>query len=243
MVYRFFVLLCCFSCYFEAILPQEPQFSEELQFEERTFNFGEIKEEDGIVSHIFKFRNRGKKALHISSISVGCGCVQYEFPKEPIAPGAMGEVKVSYNPAYRPGFFSKEIVVLSNNNSFYSRIWIKGTVIPGRHPVEENYPYNYGNGLWMNFKVMAFGRMEKGSKKVMKLKFANDTDKDMQLFFVVVGGNTDIKFTSPHLLKAHEEGVMPIAYEYTGNYSAVTKVYPVINGKPTSTPLIIKVEK
>lgn len=234
------VLFLLFSSF--PLPAQEPKASQSLQFEERVFDFGEIKEQDGIVSHEFAFKNIGTEILHINGMSTGCGCVQYEFPKEPIRPGASGKVKVDYDPAYRPGFFSKEVVVLSNNNTNYNRIWVKGTVIPCQHPIEENYPYDYGSGLWMNFKVMLFGTMDEGNTKMMSLNFANDTDKDMRLFFVVIGGNTDIKFTSPQVLKAGEEGVMPVTYHYSGRFPAVTHVYPVINGKPAATPLIVKVE-
>ncbi len=239
MIFRFILLLLCCSLHPLFALPQEPQLSENLQFEERKFDFGEIQEQDGIVSHVFLFKNIGKTVVHISGMSTGCGCVQYEFPKEPIQPGRTGEVTVSYNPAYRPGFFSKEIVVLSNNNTCYNRIWIKGSVIPCRHPVSENYPYEYGSGLWMNFEIMAFGTISKGHSKTMELKYTNDTDKDMQLTFVVVGGNTDIKFTSPRLVRPHEEGIMPVTYLNSGQFGTETNIYPVVNGKVQAKPLTI----
>ena len=50
------------------------------------------------------------------------------------------------------------------------------------------------------------------------MKYVNDTDHDMQLMFVVIGGNTDIKFTSPRMVKAREEGVMPVEYQYSGRF-------------------------
>ena len=91
----------------------------------------------------------------------------------------------------------------------------------------------------MNFEVMAFGTIGKGGTKTMKLKYVNDTDHDMQLMFVVIGGNTDIKFTSPRMVKAREEGVMPVEYQYSGRFPAVTRVYPVINGRALMKPLKI----
>lgn len=219
------------------VYAQEPELSRNIQFKERVFDFGEIKEEDGIVFHEFVFENIGSGIVHINGISTGCGCVQYEFPKEPIRPGASGKVRVGYNPAYRPGFFSKEVVVLSNNNANYNRIWVKGTVLPCKHPVSENYPYEYGEGLWMGFEVMSFGTIGKGKEKTMKLEFANDTDKDMQLMFVVVGGNTDIKFTGSRTLKAREEAVMPVTYQYSGKFPAETRIYVVVDGKVLTKPL------
>lgn len=215
--------------------------SKALQFEERVFNFNEIKEENGMVTHEFKFRNISKETVYINDVTSGCGCVLFEFPKEPIGFNETGKVKVYYNPAYRPGFFSKEIVVLSNGNANYNRIWVKGTVIPCKHSVTENYPYKYGSGLSMNMEVMAFGTLAKGSTKTMKLKLANDTNANIELFFVVVGGNTDIKFTSPRALKAHEEGVTPITYHCSESFSGIKKthIYLVLNNKVLVKPLVV----
>lgn len=209
----------------------QPQHLKEVIFNKRVFDFGEIKEENGLVSHEFEFRNGVGIPIYINGISSGCGCIKFEYSKKPVLPNEISKIKVYFNPAYRPGFFSKEIVVLYNDNVYYNRIWIKGTVIPCKHPVSDNYPYEYGEGLWMNLEVMAFGYMDKGDEKKMSLKFANDTDRDMKLFFIVIDGNTDVRFTSPYILKAGEEKVMPITYHFSGRFSREVYVYPVVNGK------------
>ena len=206
-------------------------FSESLSFKERSYDFGKIQEKDGLVSHEFIFQNISKKPVAISGVFSGCGCVNFEYPKRPIKPNEKGTVKVYFNPAYRPGFFSKEIVVMTNDNKNYTRIWVKGTVEACVHPIEDRYPYAYGEGLWMNLEVMSFGYMKKGDEKKMELKFANDTDKEMKLFFIIIDGNKDVMFTSPYTVKPKEEKVMPVTYCYSGRYPREVDVYPVVNGK------------
>lgn len=218
-------------------------YSENLKFKERVFDFGKVIEADGIVSHDFLFTNTSGKAVSIAGVTSGCGCVAAEYPQYPIKSGVSDKIKVYFNPAYRPGFFSKEIVVLCNDNAYYTRIWVKGTVIPCAHPVSDNYPYEYGEGLWMNFEVMAFGYMNKGDEKKMELKFANDTDKDMKLFFIIIDGNTDVTFTSPYTMKAKEEKVMPVVYHYSGKFPREVCVYPVVNGKVLDKPLKVMCSK
>lgn len=226
-------------------IAQEAQFQylEELTYDHRVFDFGELKEKDGLVCHEFKCRNIGKKAIYINGVSSGCGCVKFEYSKKPILPNDTSGIKVYFNPAYRSGFFSKEIVVLCNDNTYYTRIWIKGTVIPCEHPVSDSYPYEYGEGLWMNLEVMAFGYMDKGDKKKMELKFINDTDEDMKLFFIIIDGNTDVAFTSPYTMKSKEEKVMPVVYHYSGKFSREVCVYPVVNGKVLDKPLKVMCSK
>ncbi len=55
MVLRFIILICCINLYLVASYAQT--LSDELVFEERVFDFGEIKEENGLVSHEFEFKN------------------------------------------------------------------------------------------------------------------------------------------------------------------------------------------
>lgn len=236
-ILSYIITLLCFANVYSQT------FSESLKFQERSFDFGKIKEKDGLVSHEFTFQNVDKKPIAISGMSSGCGCVKFEYPKYPIKPGASDKVKVYFNPAYRPGFFSKEVVVMTNDNKNYTRIWVKGTVEPYEHPVSERYPYEYGEGLWMNFEIMAFGYMNEGDKKKMDLKFANDTDKEMKLFFIIIDGNTDVTFTSPYTMKPKEEKTMQVTYSYSGKFPRVTNVYPVVNGKTLDKPLKVMCSK
>lgn len=223
------------------LMGQEPTKESLLQFDERSFDFGLIEEKNGIVSHDFHFKNVGETPVSINGVFSGCGCIKFKYPKNAVHPGESGIVTVSYNPAYRPGFFSKEVVVLSNKKAHYNRIWVKGRVNASAHPVSENYPYDYGNGLWMNLEVMAFVNLKKGESRTMKLKFANNTDREMKLMFVILDGNTDIRFTAPRSMKAHGEAVMPITYNYSGHFPIETYVYPVVNGKRLDKALRIKI--
>lgn len=221
------------------LLAQDSQHATDLLFEEKTFDFGEIKEADGPVHHEFSVRNVGKQPLAISRINGSCGCMKFEYPKEPIRPGERRKIKLIYDPAYRQGFFNKRFVVMTSGNNDYTYAWVKGTVIPCKHPVQEKYAYDYGEDLWMNFKVMLFGSMAIGDEKSMTLKFTNDGPKNMHLTFTIVGGNTDIRFTNPGLLKPDEESEMVVTYRYSGKFPLETKLFPVVNGKRLALPLTI----
>lgn len=214
-----------------------------LSFDERVFDFGKILEKNGKVSHTFFFKNTGKTPVIINDITSGCGCTNHEYSKKPIPPREIGKITISYNPAYRPGFFSKEIVIFSNNRKTINRVWVKGSVIPSEHPVEDDYPYAFGNGLHTNLKVLSFGRIAVGKSKEIELKYANDTDKPMTLKFIVEGENTDIGFTNPNKLTAKERGKMIVSYtmKKNSNKETIINIYPVVNGKKLSQPLQVKV--
>ena len=74
-----------------------------ITFDEKSHDFGTIKEADGPVSYSFKFENTGDEPLVIINVNASCGCTRPDYPKEPIRPGKKGEIKVTYNPAGRPG--------------------------------------------------------------------------------------------------------------------------------------------
>jgi len=84
-----------------------------FQFEEKEFNFGDIHEGD-IVKHVFKFTNIGKSDLLISDAKGSCGCTIPSFPKEPIAPGANGEIEVQFNSKNKSGQNLKHVSIMAN---------------------------------------------------------------------------------------------------------------------------------
>ena len=100
-----------------------------ITFEEKSHDFGTIKEVDGPVSYSFKFENTGDEPLVIINVNASCGCTRPDYPKEPIRPGKKGEIKVTYNPAGRPGEFTKDVKVRTNGSK-RPILKITGVVIP-----------------------------------------------------------------------------------------------------------------
>ncbi|WP_205513382.1 DUF1573 domain-containing protein [Longitalea arenae] len=84
-----------------------------IEWIDSTRDYGKINEGQKLdVS--FRFRNTGDKPLVILAVRPGCGCTAAEPPKEPIAPGAEGTIKASFNSDGREGHNSKDIFVEAN---------------------------------------------------------------------------------------------------------------------------------
>ena len=94
------------------------------------YDFGDIKEADGPVTHTFKITNEGEVALVVTRVVASCGCTTPDWTKEPIASKKTGDIKVTYDPTGRPGAFAKTISVYSNGKSGSFILTIKGNVIP-----------------------------------------------------------------------------------------------------------------
>lgn len=99
-------------------------------FPKKTHDFGIIKEENGPVSTEFEIVNTGNKPLIIVDVTTSCGCTSREYPKRPIQPGKSGKIKVIYNPAGRPGAFSKDVKVRTNGREKRTTLFIEGTTVP-----------------------------------------------------------------------------------------------------------------
>lgn len=97
--------------------------------DETSHDFGQIKEADGKVSATFVVKNTGDAPLAITRVIASCGCTTPEWTKEPIAPGASGNIKITYDPKGRPGPFSKTISVYSNGKTGSFILTIRGEVI------------------------------------------------------------------------------------------------------------------
>jgi len=217
--------------------------SPNITFVERSYDFGSILEKTGKVSHVFIFHNNGSRPVVIDEIESGCGCIGRVLSKTPVKPGGEGKVTIIFNPSSKSGFFSKEIIVFSNKGQNYTRIWVTGKVIPFEHPVEEDYPYNYGNGLHLRLQVMAFGFLKAGETKQMELNYANGTNQKMTLNFKVEVNAGGLKYINPGIIGPKAKGVMTFSYTMPrfGGKDVVFNVIPYLNNKRLTENLKIKI--
>lgn len=99
-----------------------------MQFENIELDYGTVKH-NGNGERQFVFVNNGTLPLVITNAVGSCGCTVPTFPKEPIAPGEKGVLKVNYD-TKRTGPFSKTITVTSNAVQGNTKLLtIKGLVL------------------------------------------------------------------------------------------------------------------
>lgn len=116
-----------------------------ITFEETSHNFGTVNENAGKAVHNFTFKNTGNAPLILTNVRAGCGCTTPEWSRQPIAPGATGNIKVSFDPRNRPGSFVKSITVNSNASNPVLSLTIRGKV--NRKPAGPYDDYKFAVGL------------------------------------------------------------------------------------------------
>lgn len=100
-----------------------------MEFTSPEHDFGMIKPGE-TVSHVFEFRNTGKAPLIIENASASCGCTVPEYPRQPIAPGESGRIKVSFDSQGKFGMQNKQVTISANTQPNITTLTIKGN-IPG----------------------------------------------------------------------------------------------------------------
>ena len=111
------------------ILPMRLQAKKypEIKFEKTTIDLGRFSIDDPIQKCTFKFTNVGEAKLVINTVHTSCGCTVADYPKDFIAPGASGEITVTYDASHKlPGKFKKSIQIFSNCKEDMARVFIQG---------------------------------------------------------------------------------------------------------------------
>ncbi len=203
-----------------------------ISFQTMIHDFGTIKEEAGVVTFDFKFRNTGDQPLILQRVVSSCGCTTPSWSKEPVPPGGEGYIRVAYNPRNRPGVFHKSVTVYTNAQKNPVVLRISGKVIPRPKTVKDIYPYEI-EGLRLKTNHLAFTRMYKDQKKTIKDEIINTTDKDMTIEFVRVPAFLEIK-VEPPVLKPNQKGVIIATYDASKKNDwgfVVDRVWVKINGQ------------
>jgi hypothetical protein len=182
-------------------------FADVLEYDVKNFDFGSIKEADGKVKHVFKYQNKSKNPIVISSVRSSCGCAIPSYSRKPIMPNEKGVLEVTYDPRRRPGTFHKTITVNTNQGKDVLRI--TGKVIPKPRSLTDEFPVNK-NGLRFVSDIMSLGTVVFNRARMAYFDVVNFTDKEMTLEFVDVPSHITVK--GPDKLRAKEKNNIEIAY-------------------------------
>lgn len=150
----------------------------QLAWDYPTIDFGIIKEDSGIVTRVFNFKNLGDKNVGINRVITSCGCTRVGGYKRNIKPGSKDSLVVAYNPIGRPGAFNKLVKVITSD-SVYS-LHIVGNVIPSALTVKNRFPDRRGI-LALSSGIQSFEDIELYQRKSIRFFGCNLSDKTLPL--------------------------------------------------------------
>jgi len=103
----------------------------DITFSTTTHNFGTIRADKGSVTAKYEFTNTGDTPLTIVNVTNGgCGCTKPDYPRQPIAPGKKGVIKITFNPRGRSGEFNRSVKVKVSSMKGRKTLTFNGVIIP-----------------------------------------------------------------------------------------------------------------
>ncbi|MBS1558943.1 MAG: DUF1573 domain-containing protein [Bacteroidetes bacterium] len=205
-------------------LHAQAQLVDPISFNEKTHDFGNLREENGPAVVEFILTNNATRPIKIISVQASCGCTTPGWTKEPIAVGATGNVKASYDPRGRPGYFDKTLTVTTDWDGAPVTLHIRGNVV---NPVSEkdpaSFPVERGNLRWksgsFNLEKIFINR-EPEPVSFLFYNSAKDT-----LYFNGFVGPRYIKMHLPKSVAPHTVGTVKILFDAKakGQYGFVSE--------------------
>ncbi|MFW5916361.1 MAG: DUF1573 domain-containing protein [Bacteroidota bacterium] len=98
--------------------------AEDNRLELDTMYIDEVK----TVNLEIEFENKGSEPLILSKVSGCCGTRIDNYPKEPVKPGEMGVIEISFRLIPRPHNINRTVTVLSNDSEGRDILRIRGKV-------------------------------------------------------------------------------------------------------------------
>lgn len=96
-------------------------------FPDTIHDFGFINEGD-TIRHTFRFLNKGQSPLEITDVQVSCGCTVPIYSLEPILPGRMSTIDITYLSTGKVGRQQAIIDVHTNAQKSVQKLYLKGVV-------------------------------------------------------------------------------------------------------------------
>lgn len=99
-----------------------------ISFAETFHDFGDIRQGQQ-VEYTFKFTNTGTQVLRLSRVHTTCGCTAIDWPMQPLAPGASGQIKARFDSTGKHGIQNKVIAVVSNAANGQEHLILRANVV------------------------------------------------------------------------------------------------------------------
>jgi len=159
--------------------PQEQE-DNRVVFDKMVHDFGDFTIQDGPKTHTFVFTNKWDKPVIIQSVISSCGCAAPDWTREPVNPGATGNITVTFNNNLGPYPFEKSLSVYLAGFPRPYVLRIRGVVHPKKVSVEQTHPVVMGP-VRLRKKDLELGQIRQGMGKTDSVEIINTGKKPVFL--------------------------------------------------------------
>jgi len=207
-------------------------------------DLGTVQESEGPVHFNIIIPYYGEENVAPLKSSVSCRCLSIDGfdPMESVADKDI-TVQCTFDPAYRIGQEKEEAYVLFSNKRMLS-IHLQVDVVPCKHPIEEDHPYQLGEGLCTSHKLLHFGRFAPGETRDMFFNIANSKDNSVTIAFETRGEvKGSLRLRQPGKVEADWRDTLHVKFTMPSDAQPSDTIrfslQPVVDGVETVTPIQI----
>ncbi len=137
-------------------------------------NFGQIEWKSPVTVE-YIITNTGNEPLVLTNVTTSCACSVADWTKEPIAPGAKGTVKASFD-AKALGHFEKSVGIYSNADPHLVYLKFAGEVVKEVKDFTKTHPFKIGD-IRIDKDEIAFSDLYRGEKPTLTIGVVNLSDR------------------------------------------------------------------
>lgn len=228
-----------FILFFSASLFAQPQHQGPKIFSPNRFhNFGDLREGQ-VVSHDFIIKNIGTDTLVISNVRSSCGCTVAKLKVDKLAPGDSATVTVTFNTHNRKGPQTKYVYIY-NNDPILSKfkLVLKANVFDKNANIKA---IKNGPRLKLQTHQINFGKLEKGIKKTVKLKYTNVGKLPLKITYVKASSPCLQPFVNKYQLEPGESGILEVNLDTSDLQGSISRTIAFKTNDPMEPTQILTV--
>ena len=132
-------IIMVLGCSFEAVAKSDVEW-----LGGTVFDFGEIGESEGAVSHRFAWRNLSGEAMSVLSATGKCSCTTATFAAATVQAGDTSSVVVTFDPKDKVGDFKQRVTVRFESQPAANYLFVKGRILTSQMRIRRDFPIEVG---------------------------------------------------------------------------------------------------
>lgn len=158
------------------------------------FNFGDINEGDGAVSHKFLWSNKGTTAVSVLTAKGKCSCTTAKYDTNPVQPGDTASIIVTFDPKDKVGEFKQRVTIRHTAEPSTNYLFVKGRITTSEMRIVRDFPIESGAvRLGADTAVIESGKTDR-CKNAVTVKCINHSETTIRptLSGKIKGIETDV---------------------------------------------------
>jgi hypothetical protein len=205
-----------------------------LQFKVSAFNMGKILLKDEFTKREFAVINSGVKPVKFSAQVVTPKHIKVEFQPNTLAPGAKGNIIVSYNGKLKNqyGFQSDNIEITTDDAVNPLKSFSVFATLEDYFPQISGAELEKAPQFTLNETSMDFGRIRANSQIVREVQFTNAGKKDLEIRAVQANCTCVTASAAKKSVKAGETSTIKVSFDPQDRSGTQTKAVTVYTNDP-----------